>query len=373
MAPGSSRPRRPPAASSRPTCRGTRSSRRPAAEDRVPDPEARRRRAAMLQRRPARATGCSTRSPGPGRWGRRLRSSAGATSLIDESDEAVAVIEQRLGGLAPAPARRRASATPAADADPRKNHRVRRRRHLRASRARPRDRPTPARAVEDAVSLVGDERSPSSTRSPASTAGSRRPLRDRKRDGIDLDRSAPALPGPRTSFVSSARAAIRRPPNACDLLAQVRAARPLVRSRIVRVLVGPVDHHVELADVRRASERDSQLAAAPPQSLPTSDAGERPRAPEGEPLAQRLEHPRGRRPASQPTASPAPRTVEQQQRRLDLQSLGSGRAIRVGGRSSVRSGARQRTARRCRQPAPLDEPLPSSSRTPGAPPPSPKA
>ena len=50
-------------------------------EDRLPDPEAGRHRAADAPGVDSRrATGCSIRSPGPGRWGRRLRSSAGATS-----------------------------------------------------------------------------------------------------------------------------------------------------------------------------------------------------------------------------------------------------------------------------------------------------
>ena len=50
-------------------------------EDRLPDPEARRASCGgCSRRRPARATACSTPSPGQGRWARRRPSSAGATS-----------------------------------------------------------------------------------------------------------------------------------------------------------------------------------------------------------------------------------------------------------------------------------------------------
>ena len=78
-------------------------------EDRLPDPEARGHRAPDASR-PRRRPGDRVLDlfAGSGTLGAAAAELGRRYVLIDESAEAVAVMERRLGGLAPAPERRRA-------------------------------------------------------------------------------------------------------------------------------------------------------------------------------------------------------------------------------------------------------------------------
>ena len=339
--PGSSRPRRPPAASSRPTSGGTRSSRRPAARR----PATRPRSPSGIVRRMLQA---STR-PGD----RVLDPFAGSGHAGGGGGRARPALRpdrrERRGGRrhgAAAGRSRSSTRTPSRVADDRHRREPQEEPVLRRRLGRPKRRGRARRGRPIRRACSGGSRLPSSVTNgrPSSTrsSGSQPSSRSSRSatgsaNGITSTGSGARSPSRETSFVSSATTTIRRPADATTFSRRCAPPSPLIRSRCGSISSAP---SITTSSSATSSSVRSGIPSSPQRAAVAADVGTPATSCEGarrraaRPAPRASWRPSSRFPAR--AASPSARTGRRRRRRpRPSEPRGRSRGHRVGDRSGV--------------------------------------